>query len=73
MFLSDPVADILLAAGDERDLAIMFIQGYFVGKTGKTTYDSNKIAEATDRFLDLCIDGPNSKVIATMAKALKDS
>jgi hypothetical protein len=63
--------DILLANGDERDLAIMFIQGFYVGKSGKTSFDRNKLAEATDTFLDLCIDKPDGKVMATMEKALK--
>ena len=65
--------DILLANGDERDLAIMFLQGFFVGKSGKTSFDSNRLAEATDRFLDLCIDTPDGKVMATMEKAIKAS
>jgi len=63
--------DILLANGAERDLAIMFVQGFYVGKSGKTTYDRNKLAGATDKFLDLCIDKPDAKVLATMDKALK--
>ena len=65
--------DILLATGEERDLAIMFIQGYFVGKSGKTTFDRDQLAEATDRFLDLCLDDPKRLPVKTMAKALKDS
>ena len=63
--------EFLLASGDERDLAIMFLQGYFVGKSGKTTYDRDHLARATDRFLEMCLDTPDEKVIVVMEKALK--
>jgi hypothetical protein len=63
--------EILLANGEERDLAIMFLQGFYVGKSGKTTVDRNKLADATDILLDMCIADPDSKVLGTMEKALK--
>ena len=58
--------DIMLAAGDERDMAVMFMQGYFVGKSGKTTFDKDKLAAATDRFLEICIDAPKKKAVDAM-------
>jgi len=63
--------DILVASGEERDLAVMFLQGYFVGKSGKTTFDRDKLAEATDKMIDLCLDATNANLIETMGKALK--
>jgi len=63
--------DILVASGEERDLAVMFLQGYFVGKSGKTTFDRDKLARATDKMIDLCLDATDGKLVETMGKALK--
>ncbi len=63
--------DILVASGEERDLAVMFLQGYFVGKSGQTSFDRDKLAAATDKMIDLCLDATNANLIETMGKALK--
>ena len=63
--------DILLASGEERDLAVMFLQGYFVGKSGQSTFDRDKLARATDKMLDLCLDATDGNLVETMAKALQ--
>ncbi|MEM9302755.1 MAG: HdeA/HdeB family chaperone [Pseudomonadota bacterium] len=63
--------DLLVAGGDERDLAVMFLQGYFVGKSGETVFDRDVLAAATDRFLEMCVDAPDEKAVDVMGKALK--
>lgn len=63
--------DILVASGEERDLAVMFLQGYFLGKSGKTSFDRDKLAEATDKMIDLCLDETNANLVETMGRALK--
>ena len=63
--------DILVASGAERDLAIMFLQGYFVGKSGKTTFDRDALADATDRTIDMCLEATDEKAVTVMARALK--
>lgn len=62
---------VLLAPGDERDLTVVFLQGFFIGKSGGTTFDQATLARATDRFLDGCIDHPDDAALAVMERALK--
>jgi hypothetical protein len=58
--------EIMVLSGEDRDLSILFLHGYFVGKSGKTVVDSEELAEATDVFIDQCLDHPGAKALATM-------
>ena len=63
--------DIMRASGENRDTAIGFIHGYLLGRSGSLTANSDKLATATDRFIEHCLDHPNDKAIDTMARFTK--
>lgn len=63
--------DILLAAGEDRDAVILVLHAYLLGEAKQLTYDPDELAEATDTFLDACIDKPDSKALATMRAQFK--
>ncbi len=55
----------------DRDIAIGVIHGYLLGKKGTSTYITDKLAEATDDFIETCLDNPKAKALKTMEDILK--
>ena len=58
--------DVMRASGADRDIGLALLHGYFIGKKGVTTYSSEKMAEATDKFIEYCLDNPKTKAIEAM-------
>ena len=56
----------IMRATDDRDAAISFLHGYFVGKKGVTDFDTAKLGEATDKFIEYCLDNPGKGALAAM-------
>lgn len=56
----------IMRATDDRDAAISFLHGYFLGKKGTTDLDTEKLAEATDKFIEYCLDNPSKGALAAM-------
>jgi len=63
--------DIMLRSGGDREIAIAFIHGYFVGKKGTTKINTDKLGEASDKFMDYCLDHPKEKAFTVMGKFVK--
>ena len=57
---------VIMRATDDRDAAISFLHGYFLGKKGETDLDTEKLAEATDKFIEYCLDNPSKGALAAM-------
>jgi hypothetical protein len=47
--------DIMRLAGSDRDIAISFLHGFILGKKGTNEFDTEKLAEATDQFIEHCL------------------
>lgn len=62
---------IVRANDFDQDAAIAFMHGYLLGKSGKETFDSEKLGLASDVFIDTCLDNPNSIAIEVLAKIVK--
>lgn len=63
---------VIIRANDfDQDAAIAFMHGYLLGKSGKETFDSEKLGLASDTFIDTCLDNPNSIAIEVLAKIVK--
>lgn len=60
--------DVLLASGEERDGIILVLHAYLLGEAKQPTYNSDALAEATDRFLDACIEEPKAQALGTMRR-----
>ena len=63
--------DIMRMSGEHRSIAIAFLHGYFLGKKESTAFDTQKMAEATDRFIEYCLDNPGAKALDAMGKFVK--
>ena len=60
--------DLMRTSGDDRDMGLALLQGYFLGKKGLTTYQAEKVREITDQLIEYCLDNPTSKLLEAMGK-----
>ena len=63
--------DIMRLSGDERDIALSFMHGYYLGKKGATDYVAGVLGKASDDFMEYCLDHPNDNALEIMGKFLK--
>ena len=63
--------DIMRLTGDDRRGAIALFHGYFLGKQGKTTFNTETLMGRTDQFTDHCLDNPTMKALDSMARVSK--
>ena len=60
--------DILRESGSNRDVAIAFLHGFLLGKSGGTKFNLETLKKQTDAFLERCLDNPHDKAVDTMMK-----
>ena len=60
--------DIMRENASNRDVAIAFVHGLFLGKSGNSKFNLNVLAKQTDAFIERCLDNPNEKAMDAMAK-----
>ena len=63
--------DILRTSGDDRDIAVAFMHGYLLGKSGKETFEKATLMAATDNFIEACLDNTGAVAVKTLGKQLK--
>lgn len=60
--------DIMRENASNRDVAIAFVHGIFLGKAGGNKFNLATFQKQTDAFIERCLDNPNEKAIDAMAK-----
>jgi hypothetical protein len=63
--------DIMRDGGGSRDVAIAFLHGYLLGKSGTSKFNLATLEKQTDTFIEYCLDHPAEKAEAAMAQAKK--
>lgn len=63
--------DVMRMSGDERDLTLSFLHGYYLGKKAATEYVVGTLGKASDDFIEYCLDHPNDIALDSMGKFLK--
>ncbi|HEX5210345.1 MAG TPA: HdeA/HdeB family chaperone [Pseudolabrys sp.] len=63
--------DVMRDNGSNRDVAIAFLHGYLVGKSGSAKFNIETLRKQSDQFIELCLDNPHEKAIDVMAKVKK--
>lgn len=63
--------DIMRLSGADRRDAIAFFHGYFLGKQGKTTFNTETLMDRTDQFTEYCLDHPTANALDGMARVSK--
>ena len=60
--------DIMRENASNRDVAIAFMHGLFIGKSENSKFNLSILAKQTDAFIERCLDNPNEKAMDAMAK-----
>jgi len=51
-----------------REVAIAFLHGFLLGKSGTSKFNVDLLKTQTDAFIEECLDHPNEKAIDVMLK-----
>src|SRR5215468_2726904 len=60
--------DILREHGTNRDVAIAFLHGFLLGKSGSSKFNLDSLRKQSEAFIDHCLDNPNEKAVDAMLK-----
>ncbi len=63
--------EIMILSGLDRDTAIAFMHGYLVGQSDETTFQLSRLTEATEIFLNDCLEKPDNNAVSVMKDALR--
>ena len=60
--------DVMREGGSNRDVAIAFLHGFILGKSGNSKFNLDLLKKQTDLFIDRCLENPNEKALDSMLK-----
>ncbi|HSM39790.1 MAG TPA: HdeA/HdeB family chaperone [Afifellaceae bacterium] len=63
--------DVMRLTGEDRNIAIGALHGYFLGKKGATIFVPATLSKATDEFTEYCLDHPSEKALQAFARFVK--
>ena len=61
--------DVIRESGANRDVAIAFLHGFLLGKSGRVQFNLDELHKQTDAFIEHCLSNPTEKAIDAMAAA----
>ena len=62
--------DIMRESGANRDVAIAFLRGFVLGKSGSTKFNLDVLHKQSDDFIERCLTNPDEKAMDAMAKII---
>ena len=62
--------DIMRESGANRDVAIAFLRGFMLGKSGSTKFNLDVLHKQSDDFIERCLANPDEKAMDAMAKVI---
>jgi hypothetical protein len=60
--------DVMREPNTSREVAIAFLHGYLLGKSGASRFDVDLLKAQTDSFVEQCLDHPGEKAVDVMVK-----
>ena len=60
--------DVMRERGADRDVAIAFVHGFLLGKSGQTRFDLEKLHKESDAFIERCLENPAEPALEAMIK-----
>jgi HdeA/HdeB family len=61
--------DVMRQPSTNREIAIAFLHGYLLGKSGNSKFNVEILESQSNAFIEQCLDNPQSKAIDVMMKA----
>jgi hypothetical protein len=63
--------DVMRESGANRDVAIAFLHGFIIGKSGDSRFNVETMRKQTDAFIERCLENPGLKAFDAMNEAKK--
>ena len=63
--------EVMHETGADRDVAIAFLHGYLLGKSGSSKFNLDVLRKQTDDFVDRCLNNPTEKALDSMISVKK--
>jgi hypothetical protein len=63
--------DVMRDSGGNRDVAIAFLHGFILGRSGGSKFNLDALQRETDAFLDRCLMNPTNKALDVMMTVKK--
>lgn len=63
--------DILRDGGAPREVAVAFLHGFLLGKSGSSRFNIETLMRQTDDFIERCLDNPNEAAMTAMMAVKK--
>ena len=60
--------DVMREPDQNRAVAIAFLHGYLLGKSGDSKFNVDVLEKQTDAFIEQCLDNPQTKAEDVMLK-----
>jgi HdeA/HdeB family len=60
--------DVMRQPNTSREIAIAFLHGYLLGKSGNSKFNVEALENQTNAFIEQCLDNPQSKAVDVMTK-----
>ena len=60
--------DVMREQGSNRDVAIAFLHGFALGKSGGSGFDLGALHKQSDAFIERCLDNPAERALDAMTK-----
>lgn len=62
--------DVMRESGAGRDVAIAFLRGFLLGKSGTTKFNLDTLHKQSDEFVERCLANPDEKAMEAMTKVI---
>jgi hypothetical protein len=59
--------DVMRESGANRDVAIAFLHGFLLGKSGSSAFNLDQLRKQSDEFIEACLDKANEKAVDVMS------
>ena len=63
--------DVMRESGGNRDVAVAFLHGFILGKSGRSVFNVETMRKQTDAFIERCLDNPALKAVDVMSDVKK--
>jgi hypothetical protein len=63
--------DVMREAGANRDIAIAFLHGYLLGKSGSQNFNLDDLHKQTTNFIEHCLSNPDGQAVDSMMAVKK--
>lgn len=60
--------DVMREPNTSREVAIAFLHGFLLGKSGGSKFNVEVLEKQTNMFIEQCLDNPTAKAADVMAK-----